>query len=418
MLTTLKALCPISFRRYSTLKILGPIVDGFTTWLAEQRYNVCYLKCRICLLPYIETILLKRGIRHVSEIDLSDWAASERSVLRRFPGQSGITYALQKYLHFRNLLKPTEQKETSTAKYLALYTHYLETVRGAAVHTIKQNSCTAAKFLAHLSLEKHPRRLKMLTAKHIEAFVKKISRRCSRASVQCIAGRLRSFLRFLAFKGAIPHGLDLQIDTPRVYRAEQLPRALGWETVETFLNSIDRSDLAGLRDFTMFYLMAIYGLRASDIIALTLDNIQWRAGKICLSQRKTGIALELPLTDAAGTALYSYLKKVVLPPSRHLFFRFKAPVGALTTAAVSTRFRMWARRSGIEMPGWGSCHRIRHSYAVFLLRSGTAVKTISDILGHRTLESTSTYLRLAIEDLRDVALPVPTGSQERKAVRA
>jgi integrase/recombinase XerD len=418
MPTTLKTICPSSFWRYSTLKILGPIVDGFATWLLEQRYNVCYLKCRICLLPYIETVLLKRGIQHVSEIGSSDWAASEKSVLRRFPGQSGITYALQKYLHFRNFLKPTEQKETSTAKYLALYAHYLKTVRGTAVHTIKQNSWTAAKFLEHLSFEKHPRRLKMLSAKDVEVFVKKISRRCSRASVRCIAGRIRSFLRFLAFKGAIPHGLDLQIDTPRVYRAEQLPRALGWETVETFLNSIDRSDLAGLRDFTMFYLMAIYGLRASDISALTLDHIQWRAGKICLSQRKTGTALELPLTDAVGTALYSYLKKVVPPPSRHLFFRFKAPVGALTTSAVSTRFRMWARRSETEMPGWGSCHRIRHSYAVFLLRSGTAVKTISDILGHRTLESTSTYLRLAIEDLRDVALPVPTGSQEGKAVRA
>ena len=117
----LKTLCPLSFRRYSTLKILGPIVDGFAAWLVEQGYNVCYLKCRICLLPYIEAVLLKRDIRHVSEIGPSDWAASQRSLLRRFPGQSGISYALQKYLHLRNLLKPTAQKETTTAKYLALY---------------------------------------------------------------------------------------------------------------------------------------------------------------------------------------------------------------------------------------------------------------------------------------------------------
>lgn len=413
----LKTLCPFSFRRYSSLKILGPIVDGFADWLVERGYNVCYLKCRICLLPYIEAVLRKRGIRHVGEIGPSDWAASHRSVLRRFPGQSGISYALQKYLHLRNLLKPTEQKETRTAKYLALYAHHLKAVRGAAAQTIKQHSYTAARFLQHLNFERRPRRLKVLTVRDVEAFVKKISRRYSRPSMQRIAWRVRSFLRFLAFKREIPHGLDLHVDTPRVYREEQLPRALDWETVETFLGSIDRANSVGLRDFTMFYLMALYGLRASDVVALTLDNIQWRAGKICISQRKTGIALELPLTDAAGTALYAYLKKVVPPPSRHLFFRFKAPIGALTTSAVSTRFRIWARRTGTEMPGWGSCHRIRHSYAVFLLRSGTAVKTISDILGHRTLESTSTYLRLAIEDLRDVALPVPTGSQEQKAVR-
>lgn len=414
----LKTLYPAGFQRYSSLAILGPIVDGFAAWLVEQRYNHCYLRCRIWLLPYIETVLLKRGIRHVSEIGPSDWAASQRHILRRFPGQSGITYALQKYLHLRKLLKPTQQKETNTAKYLTLYANYLETVRGAAAHTIKQNSSTAAKFLTHLNFERRHRLLKGLAAKDLEAFIKKISRRCNRPSVQRIAARLRSFLRFLAFKGEIPHGLDLQVDTPRVYREEQLPRALSWETVETFLDSINRSNPVGLRDFTMFYLMAIYGLRASDVVALTLDNIQWRARKICISQRKTGTPLELPLIDAAATALYTYLKKVAPPPSRHLFFRFKAPIGPLTTTAVSTRFKVWARRSGTEIPGWGSCHRIRHSYAVFLLRSGTAVKTISDILGHRTLESTSTYLRLAIEDLRDVALPVPTESQERKAVSA
>ena len=71
----------------------------------------------------------------------------------------------------------------------------------------------------------------------------------------------------------------------------------------------------------------------------------------------------------------------------------------------------------MDIPGRGSCHRIRHSYAVFLLRNGTPVKTIGDLLGHRSLQSTWTYLRLAIEDLRDVALPVPEESTGQKAVR-
>ena len=106
------------------------------------------------------------------------------------------------------------------------------------------------------------------------------------------------------------------------------------------------------------------------------------------------------------------------PPFRQIFLRAKAPIGALKTSAISTAFRVWARRGQVDIPGRGSCHRIRHSYAVFLLRKGTPVKTISDLLGHRTLESTWTYLRLAIEDLRDVALPVPTESKDEKAVRA
>ncbi|HEY1577616.1 MAG TPA: site-specific integrase [Terracidiphilus sp.] len=413
----LKTLYPTCFRRYSSLAIFGPIVDGFSTWLVEQRYNHAYLKHRICLLLYIEAVLIRRGVRHVNEIGQDDWAACRRSLLRRFPDQTGTTCALERYLHVENLLRPTGQKVASAAaRYLAAYADYLETVRGAAASTIQQNSYTASEFLAHLKIEKHPGRLKTLTINDLETFVKKISQRLSRASLRTIIGRLRGFLRFLAMRGEISQGLEGQVDTPRVYQEEQLPHALPWETVRTFLDSIDRSTSVGLRDFTMFLLMATYGLRASDVVALTLDDIHWRAGKISISQRKTGTFLELPLTDEMGTALHRYLKKVPPPPPfRQIFLRVKAPIGTLQTTAISTSFRVWARRSGVALPGRGSSHRVRHSYAVFLLRKGTSLKTIGDLLGHRTVESTWTYLRLAIEDLRDVALPMPA---ESKAVRA
>jgi len=416
----LKTLCPTSFRRYSSLAIFGPFVDGFSAWLVQQRYNDCYLKQRICLLPYIEAVLIRRGVGHLSDIGPADWAACRRNLLQRFPDQTGTTSALQRYLHVSNLLRPEEQKVTSAAaRHLLAYAHYLEVVRGAAASTIRQNSYTASEFLAYLKIERHPERLKRLTAHDLEAFVKSISHRFTRSSLRHIASRLRSFLRFLEVKGEIPQDLDRQIDTPRVYREEQLPRTLPWETVQAFLNSIDRSTLAGLRDFTMFFLMAVYGLRASDVVALTLDNIHWRARKISFTQKKTGTVLELPLTDTVATALHTYLTKLApQPPFRQIFLRVKAPVGTLKTTAVSRAFRVRACRSGMNIPGRGSCHRIRHSYAVFLLRKGTSVKTIGDILGHRILESTWTYLRLAIEDLRDVALPVPTESTGRKAVRA
>ncbi len=146
-------------------------------------------------------------------------------------------------------------------------------------------------------------------------------------------------------------------------------------------------------------------------------NSQRHSG-ISISQGKTGAVLELPLTDAVGETLHRYLKRITPPaPFRQIFLRMRAPIGVLTTSALSTRFRFWARRSGLDLSTRGACHRIRHSYAVFLLRQGTQVKTIADILGHRTLESTWTYLRLSLEDLRDVALPVPPESRGRKAVR-
>ncbi len=415
----LKTLYPVSFRRYSSLAIFGPMVDGFTTWLLKQRYTSSSIRQRIWLLSYIEVTLMRRGIRHVSEIGQADIVVCRKSLLRRFPYLTGTTDALEEYLRANNILRPEVSRTTgAAAKYLAAYAQYLQTVCGAATSTIQQNSYTALEFLAYIQIEEHSGWLKALTLNDLEAFLKTISHRFSRASLRCIVGRLRSFLRFLAVRGEIPGGLDRQIDTPRVYREEQLPSVLPWETVQIFLHSIDRSSLTGLRDFTMFFLMAIYGLRVCDVLALTLDNIHWRDRKISISQRKTGFVLELPLTDAAGAALHRYLKKLAPPPPfRQIFLRLKAPIGTLKTAGVSRRFRVWARQSGVEIPGRGACHRIRHSYAVSLLRKGASVKTIGDILGHRTLESTWTYLRLAIEDLRDVALPVPTESNDRKAVR-
>ncbi len=363
---------------------------------------------------------MRRGVRHLSEIKPADLVACRKSLRRRFPYLTGTTDALEEYLRTRNVLKPVVTEATSAvAIYLAAYAQYLRTVRGAAASTIQQNSYTASEFLAYIQVDKHCGRLKSLTLHDLETFVKKISHRFTRASLRCIVGRLRSLLRFLAIRGKIPGGLDRQVDAPRVYREEQLPSALPWETVAAFLDSIDRSSLVGLRDFTMFFLMAIYGLRVCDVLALTLDDIHCRERKISISQKKTGSVLELPLTDAVGTALHRYLRKLAPPPPfRHIFLRQKAPIGTLKTAGVSRRFRFWARQGGVEVPGRGACHRIRHSYAVSLLRKGERVKTIGDILGHRTLESTWTYLRLAIEDLRDVALPVPAETKGRKAVRS
>jgi integrase len=399
---------------------LGPIIDGFVTWLVQQHYSHSYLKQRIWVLSHIESTLLQRGVRQPSDIGQADLIACRKTLQQRFPYLTGTTDALEKYLRAKGFIKPTRIETASAVdRYLAAYAHYLETVRGSAACTIQQNCYTAAEFLKHLKIEKHPERLRTLKPNNLEAFVESISHRCSRATLRSIAGRLRSFLQFLAVKGEIPQGLNREIDAPRVYREEQLPRALPWETVQAFLKSIDCSGLVGLRDYTMFFLMAVYGLRAGDVAALTLDDIHWRTRKISISQGKTGTVLELPLTDAVGEALHRYLKRITPPaPFRQLFLRMRAPIGALKTAALSTRFRFWGRRSGLDLSARGACHRIRHSYAVFLLRKGTQVKTIGDILGHRTLESTWTYLRLSLEDLRDVSLPVPQESKGWKAVHS
>jgi site-specific recombinase XerD len=160
----------------------------------------------------------------------------------------------------------------------------------------------------------------------------------------------------------------------------------------------------------MFQLIANYGLRASEVVGLRLDDIHWRTGCLSVCQRKSAAPLSLPLTDAVGDSLVSYLRRG-RPPScyREVFLRHRAPAGILKPTAVTEAFQAWSRRSGLAIPFQG-CHCLRHSYAVHLLRQGTSLKTIGDLLGHRSTESTCVYLRLAVEDLREVALDLPAGA--------
>jgi site-specific recombinase XerD len=302
------------------------------------------------------------------------------------------------------------------------YTTYLEHVCGFTHSTCKYHRRTVTEFLAHLGYEKYPTSLGALTGRDLENFLSAVGPRQTRGSLQHVVAHLRGFLRFLVSRGEIPPGLEKQIDTPRVYRGEQLPRALPWETVRAFLKAIDRTTPMGLRDYAMFLLIATYGLRACEVVALTLDDVEWRMARLRIPQRKTRSALWLPLTDEVGTALLDYLrrgraalavrrKRVPFQANashsyRELFLRHRTPIGVLKPTAISEAFQAWSKRSGLAIPFQG-VHCLRHSYAVYLLRSGLSLKTIGDLLGHRNFESTCVYLRLAVDDLREVALDLP-----------
>jgi site-specific recombinase XerD len=288
----------------------------------------------------------------------------------------------------------------------AAYGEFLSDVRGLSAGTVAKHVATATRFLAHLASRTPPVGLGQIGSPDVESFVEAASRGISRASLQHVVAQVRGFFRFLAIHGAARFGLDSLIDTPRVYRGERLPRSLPWPTVEALLHSIDRTSNMGRRDYAMLLLIATYGLRTSDVAALKLESVEWRAGRIRVEQRKTRIPLILPLTDEVGAALVDYLRngRPALP-LREVFLRVRAPAGILKPTAVTEAFQAWSRRSGLTIP-WQGPHCIRHSFAVHLLRQGTALKIIGDLLGHRSAEATCVYLRLAIDDLRQVALPL------------
>jgi len=190
-------------------------------------------------------------------------------------------------------------------------------------------------------------------------------------------------------------------------RLLELPRALRWDTVRALLRSIDRTTPVGRRDYAMLVLIATYGLRTSEIVALTLDDFTWCRGELHVPRRKVDGALVLPLTDDAGNAVLDYVQHGRPPQAtRVVFLRARPPAGVLKPTAVTEVFQTRARRSGLAIPFQGP-HCLRHSLAVQLLREGVSLKAIGDVLGHRSVESTCLYLRLATEDLRDVALSLP-----------
>jgi integrase/recombinase XerD len=169
----------------------------------------------------------------------------------------------------------------------------------------------------------------------------------------------------------------------------------------------------GLRDYAMFLLIATYGLRCSEAVAIRLDDIRWRQSRLLIRQQKTSSTLVLPLTNEVCSALVKHLKQTPPPPPyRRIFLRMRAPIGELRRTAVADAFRSAIQKSGLSIPFKGP-HCMRHSLATHLVKNGTPLKTIGDILGHRSATSTTAYLRLATGDLREVSLPVP--GRDRKA---
>jgi site-specific recombinase XerD len=185
--------------------------------------------------------------------------------------------------------------------------------------------------------------------------------------------------------------------------------------IRKLLDSIDRSTSMGKRDYAMMLLIATYGLRSSEVAGLKFDDIQWRTNRLRVFQPKTTSPLILPLVDEVGKAILDYLQSGrPAVPCRQVFVRHKIPIGNLERTGVTDAFQSCVRKSGLPIPFQGP-HCLRHSYAVYLLRQGTSIKVIGDVLGHRSFESTCVYLRLGIEDLRAVPLSLPTPSNNTEA---
>lgn len=391
--------------RHASLPVLGQYLEGFLAWLRARGYPDLLLRRRVRAAHRFELLLRQRHVVDVSGLTADDLLAYIPAHAEKDVSLAAAIRSFVDYFEHHRMLACVPA--TPGQKLIEDYSADLQNRRGLADSTVQQHAITVREFLEFVVYDRDPDCLQTLSREHLEAFLRRISARRSRASLQHVAAHLRGFLRWLADRGPISHDLAGQIDTPRVYRGEKLPRALAWETVLDFLNAIDRSTVIGRRDYAMFLLIVTYGLRTSEVVALTLDDFQWRERRIRVPRSKVGRPLLLPLTVEVGAAVIDYLQRGrPILPHREVFLRVRSPDGVLKPTAVTEAFQAWTRRGGLPISFHGP-HCLRHSLAMHLLRRGISLKTIGDLLGHSSAESTCVYLRLQVDDLRDVALDLP-----------
>lgn len=172
------------------------------------------------------------------------------------------------------------------------------------------------------------------------------------------------------------------------------------------LDSCDRTTPVGCRDHTLSLLLARLGLRCGEVARMSLEDLDWRAGELVV-HGKRGRVDRLPLPCDVGEALCDYLRRArPVGFGRSVFLRSQAPIGPLSGDGVSEVVVRAACRAGI---GAVRAHRLRHTVATEMLRSGAGLVEIGQVLRHQSLEVTAVYAKVDRSALSQLALPWPGG---------
>ena len=304
---------------------------------------------------------------------------------------------------------PGSKQERFRDNLIVEYDAWMRDLRGLAERTRSLRCAEARRFLAWLGERGSEGQLASITVADIDAYVQSRASSIRRLSLQGVTSNLRIFLRHLHGSGRIPD-VGSALIGPRVYAFEGIPSALRAEEIDKVLRCTrqDRRPI-GLRDYAMLLLLSTYGLRAGEITALRLQDIDWTHDRLRVRHFKTGAYSELPLLRVPGEAILQYLRRG-RPKTRcrEIFVHAKAPYRAFrNSSTLYTALQKRLKAAGVTPQGKKGPHAFRHARAASLLKRDTPLKVIADVLGHRSLRSTMTYLKLDLEALRDVALELP-----------
>jgi site-specific recombinase XerD len=295
------------------------------------------------------------------------------------------------------------------------YAQWMIDLRGLALETRCRRCTEARQFLSWLGERGDQKTLLNIRIQDVDSYLMLRAASQRRTTVKLRATYLRSFLRFLHISGHVILDLSSVVIGPTLYAFESIASALHSDEVSIVLETTrkDRSR-KGLRDYAILMLLSSYGLRAGEAAALRLSDVDWQKDVLRIRHSKTGACSELPLMPTVGNAILNYLQRArPKTDAREIFIRNRAPYRPYPNG--SSLYRLVRNRitaAGVEPQGRRGSHAFRHARAVSMLRASVPIKEIGDLLGHRSTDATLTYLKLATEDLRAIALEIPVEGVE------
>ncbi|HWM69936.1 MAG TPA: site-specific integrase [Steroidobacteraceae bacterium] len=288
------------------------------------------------------------------------------------------------------------------------YAEYLRDAQALAEATIIHYVPFVRDFLHHCFGDGKVT-LSRLRAADVVSFVQLRARRLHLRHAKLMTTALRSFLRYVRYRGDIAPDLAAAVPAVANWSMQSIPRAISAEQTRQLLASVNRQTAVGRRDYAILLLLARLGLRAGEVAFLELDDIDWRSGQLSV-RGKGGQRNELPLPADVGKAIAAYLQHGrPRSNSRRVFLRVKAPItGFRRSNGVITLVRHSLQRAGIDAPTMGA-HQFRHGLATQMLSHGASLSEIGEVLGHRHPQTTSIYAKVNIKALRTLAVPWPGG---------
>jgi site-specific recombinase XerD len=392
---------------------VGPLsgyLDAFAQTLSEHGYAIDTGQRQLRTVSHLSQWMGRRGLQahDLSEPILKRFLADRRRQRRmRHTDPRALGWFLE-HLRQTGVVEQTLPRcaDGMRGPLERDFERYLLQERGLAAATIGNYLGVSRTFLTtHFSKEMvDPQQLR---PSDVIRFVHRIARSQPPPSAKFTITGLRAFLRFLYVQGRTATDLTPSVPTIPHWKVTAIPRSLKDHEVESLLRGCDRTTRVGKRDYAALCLLARLGLRAGEVAAMTLDDIDWRAGELTV-RGKGGTRERLPLLAEVGQALAAYLREARPPcATRHLFVTARAPFHEFAGPTTVCRIVEQAlKRAGLNPPQRGA-HLLRHSLATTLLQRGASLQEIGDVLRHRHPATTQIYAKVDVAALQALAQPWP-----------